>query len=82
MKMTIKSILIHRALAKNKNAANGYFIEDEESLYFVSGKNRIRISEHFSKTNTTALELVETTIRFEGKDYNSELSTNSKMDVS
>lgn len=70
MKVPFKSMIIHHNLAKNKDASNGYFIEKNEALYFVSRKNIIRIKEHFAKTDKTALELFENTIRYEGKNSN------------
>lgn len=34
-------------------------------LYYVSGKTKIKIKEHFSETKVTALDLVESAIKYE-----------------
>ena len=34
-------------------------------LYYISGKTKIKIKEHFAETKVTALDLVESAIRYE-----------------
>lgn len=34
-------------------------------LYYISGKTKIKIKEHFSETKVTALDLVESAIKYE-----------------
>lgn len=34
-------------------------------LYYVSGKTKIKIKEHFAETKVTVLDLVESAIRYE-----------------
>ena len=34
-------------------------------LYYISGKTKIKIKEHFAETKVTALDLVESVIKYE-----------------
>ena len=34
-------------------------------LYYISGKTKIKIKEHFAETKVTALDLVESAIKYE-----------------
>ncbi len=36
-------------------------------LYYVSGKTKIKIKEHFAETKLTALDLVESAIKYESR---------------
>lgn len=36
-------------------------------LYYISGKTKIKIKEHFSETNVTAIDLVESAIKYESR---------------
>lgn len=45
-------------------AKNGFSVIDNV-LYYISGKTKIKIKEHFPETKVTALDLVESAIRYE-----------------
>lgn len=70
MKIFFKSCLLffsRRAEAKNENPTrimDGFSVIDNV-LYYISGKTRIKIKEHFSETKVTALDLVESAIKYE-----------------
>ncbi len=51
-------------LDKNLPTKDGFSVIDNV-LYYISGKTRIKIKEHFSETKVTALDLVESAIRYE-----------------
>ncbi len=56
-----------RAEAKIENSTpmkDGFSVIDNV-LYYISGKTRIKIKEHFAETKVTALDLVESAIRYE-----------------
>lgn len=36
-------------------------------LYYISGKTKIKIKKHFSETNVTAIDLVESAIKYESR---------------
>ena len=36
-------------------------------LYYISGKTKIKIKEHFAETKVTALDLVESAIKYENR---------------
>ena len=36
-------------------------------LYYISGKTKIKIKEHFAETKVTALDLVESAIRYDNR---------------
>lgn len=52
------------AVMKN-TSGEGEFTVVFDALYYVIGKTKIKISEHFTKTDKTALDLLENTIKFE-----------------
>ena len=70
MKIFFKSCLLffsRRAeakLDKNLPAKDGFFVIDNV-LYYISGKTKIMIKEHFAETKVTALDLVESAIKYE-----------------
>ncbi len=70
MKMVFKSCLLffsRRAEAKIETPAvqkDGFSVIDNV-LYYISGKTKIKIKEHFAETKVTALDLVESAIRHE-----------------
>lgn len=70
MKLFFKSCLLffsRRAeakLDKNLPTKDGFSVIDNV-LYYVSGKTRIKIKEHFAETKVTALDLVESAIKYE-----------------
>ena len=49
---------------KNLLAKDGFSVIDNV-LYYISGKTKIKIKEHFAATKVTALDLVESAIRYE-----------------
>ncbi len=70
MKIFFKSCLLffsRRAeakLEKNTPVKDGFSVIDNV-LYYISGKTKIKIKEHFAETKVTALDLVESAIRYE-----------------
>lgn len=49
---------------ENLPVKDGFSVIDNV-LYYISGKTRIKIKEHFAETKVTALDLVESAIRYE-----------------
>ena len=70
MKLFFKSCLLffsrqaEAKLDKNLLTKDGFSVIDNV-LYYVSGKTRIKIKEHFAETKVTALDLVESAIRYD-----------------
>ncbi len=70
MKIFFKSCLLffsRRAeenLDKKLPLKNGFSVIDNV-LYYISGKTKIKIKEHFAETKVTALDIVESAIRYE-----------------
>ena len=70
MKLLFKSCLLffsRRAEAKIENPTpmkDGFSVIDNV-LYYISGKTKIKIKEHFAETKVTALDLVESAIKYE-----------------
>ncbi len=70
MKIFFKSCLLffsRRAeanLDKKLPVKDGFSVIDNV-LYYINGKTKIKIKEHFSETKVTALDLVESAIRYE-----------------
>ena len=70
MKLFFKSCLLffsRRAEAKIGNLSpvkDGFSVIDNV-LYYISGKTKIKIKEHFAETKVTALDLVESAIKYE-----------------
>ena len=54
---------LDRVKKNNTELKNGMQSEDGYMPFFVFGKNRIRISEHFESSEKTLPELVEETIQ-------------------
>lgn len=67
MKKLFDQMIISKVKPKNKGIATGYLTERDGEMLFVSGKDIIHLTEHFPNTKATAMELVENTIRYEGK---------------
>ena len=51
-------------LEKNTPVKDGFSVIDNV-LYYISGKTKIKIKEHFAETKVTALDLVESVIKYE-----------------
>ena len=51
--------------AVSNNSGEGDFSIIDDILYFIKGKTKVKINEHFTETDKTALDLVESTIKFE-----------------
>lgn len=70
MKLFFKSCLLffsRRAEARIGNSTpvkEGFSVIDNV-LYYISGKTKIKIKEHFAETKVTALDLVESAIKYE-----------------
>lgn len=72
MKIFFKSCLLffsRRAEAGIENSTpvkDGFSVIDNV-LYYISGKTKIKIKEHFAETKVTALDLVESAIRYDNR---------------
>lgn len=70
MKIFFKSCLLffsRRGEIKNESPTpvkDGFSVIDNV-LYYISGKTKIKIKEHFAETKVTALDLVESAINYE-----------------
>lgn len=70
MKLFFKSCLLvfsrqaEVKIDKNLPVKDGFSVIDNV-LYYISGRTIIKIKEHFSETKVTALDLVESAIRYE-----------------
>lgn len=70
MKIFFKSCLLffskraEAKLDKNLPTKDGFSVIDNV-LYYISGKTRLKIKEHFAETRVTALDLVESAIKYE-----------------
>ena len=70
MKLFFKSCLLFcskKGEAKIENSTplkDGFSVIDNV-LYYISGKTKIKIKEHFAETKVTALDLVESAIKYE-----------------
>ena len=70
MKIFFKSCLLffsRRGETKIENFTpmkDGFSVIDNV-LYYISGKTKIKIKEHFAETKVTALDLVESVIKYE-----------------
>ncbi len=70
MKIFFKSCLLffsRRGEVKNENTTavkDGFSVIDNV-LYYINGKTKIKIKEHFTETKVTALDLVESAIKYE-----------------
>lgn len=70
MKIFFKSCLLFfskRGEAKIENPTpvkDGFSVIDNV-LYYISGKTKIKIKEHFAETKVTALDLIESAIKYE-----------------
>ena len=70
MKIFFKSCLLffsRRAEEKIENLTpekDGFSVIDNV-LYYISGKTKIKIKEHFAEAKVTALDLVESAIKYE-----------------
>lgn len=70
MKIFFKSCLLFFSRRAEARIENSTPVKDEFSvidnvLYYISGKTRIKIKEHFAETRVTALDLVESAIKYE-----------------
>lgn len=70
MKIFFKSCLLffsRRGEIQNEKPTamkDGFSVIDDV-LYYISGKTKIKIKEHFAETKVTALDLVESAIKYE-----------------
>ena len=70
MKIFFKSCLLFfsrraEAIIENSSPVKDGFSVIDNVLYYINGKTKIRIKEHFAETKVTALDLVESAIRYE-----------------
>ena len=70
MKIFFKSCLLffsRRGEVKNgkSTAVKDGFSVIDNVLYYINGKTKIKIKEHFAETKVTALDLVESAIKYE-----------------
>lgn len=52
---------------KDSKITLGYSFERDGRMYYVDGKNKVCLSEHFGDTKQTVTDLVENTIRYESR---------------
>ncbi|MCM1299664.1 MAG: hypothetical protein NC228_08895 [[Eubacterium] siraeum] len=70
MKIFFKSCLLffsrraEQIIEKSTPVTDGFSVIDNV-LYYISGKTKIKIKEHFAETKVTALDLVESAIKYE-----------------
>ena len=70
MKLFFKSCLLffsrqaEAKICETMPDKDGFSVIDNV-LYYISGKTRIKIKEHFAETRVTALDLVESAIKYE-----------------
>lgn len=74
IKKLFDQMIITNIKPKNEVVATGYLIQRDGEMFFVSGKDTICLTEHFPDTKTTAMELVENTIRYEHKKSEQEMN--------
>ncbi|MCM1062386.1 MAG: hypothetical protein NC452_19190 [Eubacterium sp.] len=70
MKIFFKSCLLFfsrraEAIIKKPSLDKDGFSVIDNVLYYISGKTKIKIKEHFAETKVTALDLVESAIKYE-----------------
>ena len=70
MKLFFKSCLLFFSRRAEANLDRSLSIKDgfsviDNVLYYISGKTKIKIKEHFAETKVTALDLVESAIKYE-----------------
>lgn len=70
MKIFFKSCLLffgRRGEIQNEmpTAVKDGFTVIDNVLYYINGKTKIKIKEHFAETKVTALDLVESAIKYE-----------------
>ena len=72
MKIFFKSCLLffsrqaEEKIEKTLSVKDGFCVIDNV-LYYISGKTKIKIKEHFAETKVTALDLVESAIKYENR---------------
>ena len=77
MKIFFKSCLLlfsRRGEITNENptpVTDGFSVIDNV-LYYINGKTKIKIKEHFAETKVTALDLVESAIKYERRTESAE----------
>ena len=72
MKLFFKSCLLFfsrraEAIIGNSSPVKDGFSVIDNVLYYISGKTKIKIKEHFAETKVTALDLVESAIRYDNR---------------
>ena len=70
MKIFFKSCLLFFSRRAEVKIANPMPMKDgfsviDNVLYYINGKTKIKIKEHFAETKVTALDLVESAIKYE-----------------
>lgn len=70
----ISRIIVATIEPKNKDIIKGSVVERDGKMYYISGKNTICLTEHFANTRSTVSELVENTIRYEGKNFKQDVN--------
>ena len=70
MKIFFKSCLLFFSrrgevkIEKSTAVKDGFSVIDNV-LYYINGKTKIKIKEHFAETKVTALDLIESAIKYE-----------------
>ena len=70
MKIFFKSCVLFFSRSAEVKIENTMPVKDgfsviDNVLYYINGKTKIKIKEHFAETKVTALDLVESAIKYE-----------------
>lgn len=68
IKKLFDTLMVPTCQPKDSNIPMGHSFEKDGKLYYVDGKNRVCLGEHFAKTDKSVVDLVENTIRYEAKN--------------
>ena len=67
-RIPLDKLLVPTCPPKDSSILMGYAYCLDGKLYYVDGKNRVYLNEHFENTQSTVTDLIENTIRYEAKN--------------
>lgn len=67
-KILFDTLIVPAYPPKDGSIPMGYSYQLDGKLYYVDGKNRVCLDEHFADSNISVVDLVENTIRYEAKN--------------
>lgn len=67
-KVLFETLIVPTCPPKDSSIPIGYSYQLDGKLYYVDGKNRVCLNEHFENTQSTVTDLIENTIRYEAKN--------------